>query len=421
MKRSLTFAAAVLFVYLSFISPVEAQGTAFTYQGRLSVLGAPANGTYDFIFKICTTSSGPTQIGPTLTNSATSVSNGLFSVTLDAGNQFPGADRWLEVSVRTNGGVAAYQILSPRQQLTPAPYSIRSATAGAADTALSVPVANLTGIIPDSQLSNNIARLSAGKLPDSNLSPNVALLNADQTFSGSNVFNQRVTVNGMVEARFGGIKFPDGSVQVKAATNTTIIASVDMQFSQDDRAGWTHVENLGDDTCFTGIPLGFTYTGFGINTSQVSINSNGVLIFGNNCVAPGSWNNGPLPSSLSSDAMLFFFWDDLSDFSSGEYFEYATFGTAGGRVFNLFFRNRLLSSVCGSDPINVMVSIHESSGLIKASYSGMSGCANIRGAGATFGFQTPGGVNAKAFTVGVDSPVLDDNANRQTMSFHPPN
>jgi hypothetical protein len=72
-----------------------------------------------------------------------------------------------------------------------------------------------------------------------NLSANVALLNADQTFNGSNVFNQRVTVNGAVESRSGGVKFPDGSVQVKAATNTAIIAAVEMQFSIDDRAGWT--------------------------------------------------------------------------------------------------------------------------------------------------------------------------------------
>jgi len=35
--------------------------------------------------------SGPAQVGVTLTNAATAVSNGLFTVVLDFGNQFPGA------------------------------------------------------------------------------------------------------------------------------------------------------------------------------------------------------------------------------------------------------------------------------------------------------------------------------------------
>jgi hypothetical protein len=49
-------------------------------------------------------SSGSLAGGP-LTNAPTTVSNGLFTVTVDfGGDAFPGADRWLEISVRTNGG-----------------------------------------------------------------------------------------------------------------------------------------------------------------------------------------------------------------------------------------------------------------------------------------------------------------------------
>ena len=100
-----------------------AQSTAFTYQGRLEDGGYPASGTYDLRFALFAAPSAGVQQGVTLTQTATAVSNGLFTVTLDFGNQFPGADRWMEIAVRTNGG-GAFTTLAPRQALTPTPYAI---------------------------------------------------------------------------------------------------------------------------------------------------------------------------------------------------------------------------------------------------------------------------------------------------------
>ena len=105
----------------------SAQGTVFTYQGRLNDGANPANGKYDLTFALFSVVSGAGQVGSTLTNSTTGVSNGLFTVTLDFGNQFPGANRWLEIAVRTNGG-GAFTTLTPRQPITATPYAI---TAGA--------------------------------------------------------------------------------------------------------------------------------------------------------------------------------------------------------------------------------------------------------------------------------------------------
>ena len=217
-----------------------------------------------------------------------------------------------------------------------------------------------------------------------------------------------------------GPQGPTGATgpQGPAGPASGIIASVDMQFSQDDRRGWTRIENIGDDTCHRDIPLGFTYKGFGASTSTVGVSSNGVLFLG---ICASGRDNASLPTALSASPMLFFFWDDLRDFGDGEFMEYATQGEPGGRVFNLYFRSRMADQACTPNAVNVMISVHESSGLVKASYSGMSGCDRMRGSGATLGMQTAGGVNAKAFTVGVNSPVLDDGASRQTMSFHPAN
>ena len=189
-----------------------------------------------------------------------------------------------------------------------------------------------------------------------------------------------------------------------------------MKFSIDDRSGWNHVEALADDSCNVGIPLGFTFNGFGASTSQISVSSNGVLFFGSLCST--SFSNQSLPAGISANAFLAFFWDDLYDYGGGEYFEYTTIGTAPGRVFNLYFRNRFLSSACGSDPIQVMIQIHEGSNIVNVTYSGFSGCVNVRGSSATLGLQSAGGT--KAVMAGFNAPILDDNANSQSMSFQPP-
>src|SRR5215469_12814862 len=104
--------SAVLLSAFSFQLSAFSQGTAFTYQGRLNAAGAPADGSYDLTFALLDSATGGNQFGGVLTNVATGVTNGLFTVTLDFGNQFPGAARWLEIGVRTNGG-GTFATLSP--------------------------------------------------------------------------------------------------------------------------------------------------------------------------------------------------------------------------------------------------------------------------------------------------------------------
>jgi hypothetical protein len=58
-----------------------------------------------------------------VTNTAVSVSNGLFTTTIDFGGAFDGNPRWLEIWVKSNGA-NNFVMLTPRQQLTPTPYAI---------------------------------------------------------------------------------------------------------------------------------------------------------------------------------------------------------------------------------------------------------------------------------------------------------
>ena len=71
-------------------STVFAQGTAFTYQGRLNDGVNLATGIYDLKFTIYDAGASGNIVAGPLTNSATAVSNGLFTVTLDFGSVFDG-------------------------------------------------------------------------------------------------------------------------------------------------------------------------------------------------------------------------------------------------------------------------------------------------------------------------------------------
>ena len=139
---------AVVLCPLMVVSSLFAQTSTFTYQGRLADNGAAATGLYDLRFTVYDASTNGSAASGAVTNPAVTVSNGLFVATLDFGaSAFSGADRWLEIGVRTNGGAGAFITLTPRQPITSTPYAIRAA--------------NFSGAVSDAQLSGNVARLNA--------------------------------------------------------------------------------------------------------------------------------------------------------------------------------------------------------------------------------------------------------------------
>src|SRR2546429_7950056 len=119
-KTSIAF-VTVMFLLLFSAPVIFAQTSAFTYQGRLTDGGTPANGNYDLQFALWDSLSGGSQIGATQNFSNMSVNSGVFSVTLDFGaNAFPGANRFLETSARLSGA-SAFILLTPRQYPTATP------------------------------------------------------------------------------------------------------------------------------------------------------------------------------------------------------------------------------------------------------------------------------------------------------------
>src|SRR5450432_211352 len=170
------FGSAMFAALLLLAIVARAQPTAFTYQGRLNSGTNPATGVFDFRFQIYNANS--VAVAGPLTNAPVGVTNGLFMVALDfGGNVFDGSPRTLEIGVRVFGDTNTYSVLAPRQPILSVPYAVQSLNASNA-MALSTPLqsTNITGTIPDTQLSAN-----------------VALLNSNQVFTGANKFSGAVT------------------------------------------------------------------------------------------------------------------------------------------------------------------------------------------------------------------------------------
>src|SRR5262245_21178958 len=107
MQRHLVHVCLSLLIICLSLVTVSAQQTAFTYQGKLTDNGNPANGNYDLQFALFDGASGGLQIGSTQTVTNVLASGGIFTVTLDFGPAgFPGTARFLEISTRPTGGAA---------------------------------------------------------------------------------------------------------------------------------------------------------------------------------------------------------------------------------------------------------------------------------------------------------------------------
>jgi hypothetical protein len=139
MKLSSIFPRAnilFLFTLFCFAASLQAQTTGFTYQGRLSD-SAATGGSYNIRFRLFDAETGGSQIPDANTEVTTlvTVSNGVFTVKLDFGAAaFDTAQpRYLEISVKKPAD-ADYTTLSPRQEITSAPFAIRAKNAGSADS-----------------------------------------------------------------------------------------------------------------------------------------------------------------------------------------------------------------------------------------------------------------------------------------------
>jgi hypothetical protein len=187
---------AVVAVVLTFLTPpvALAQTTRFTYQGQLTDSGSP-QATYQMRFRLFDALASGSQIGSTIENAAVAVDDGIFTVSLDFGaNVFSGADRFLEIAVRRNGG-EGYTVLSPRQQIASSPYAIRTLSAQTADLALD---ANKLGGVDASEY------VTSGEVGGSFINNGTTLQDADFNIDGNGLIGGGLGVGvNAIQAGYG--------------------------------------------------------------------------------------------------------------------------------------------------------------------------------------------------------------------------
>src|SRR5262245_27119240 len=120
MKSTRMTGIGVAFVATASCMAGTPLGTGFTYQGQLKQNGQPFTGTASLGFALYDASTDGNLLG-TQSVGGVSVNGGLFTVILDFGvpAYIDGQAGWLEISL--NG-----MKLSPRQPLTPAPFSLNT-------------------------------------------------------------------------------------------------------------------------------------------------------------------------------------------------------------------------------------------------------------------------------------------------------
>ncbi|MFM9958867.1 MAG: proprotein convertase P-domain-containing protein [Phycisphaerales bacterium] len=220
----------------------------FTYQGFVTEGGTPVTGVRDIRLQFW--SSPYSTLGGdsrgTFTAANVQVTNGRFTILIPREGNLLSDDRQLfvETAVKEVGG-STFTVLAPRQQMTATPFAIFAQNARIADFAtevLSVPFSSVTNV--PANILNPFTPWASGTANSIfNTNPgNVSIGDTDGT--------SKLTVQGTIESRTGGFKFPDGSTQTAAAF--VAVASTSITF---DAGSIAANGEGGFSTSFAGAPL----------------------------------------------------------------------------------------------------------------------------------------------------------------------
>lgn len=277
MKSVLLVCLSVFMVFAAgtvlFVPAVEAQTTAFTYQGRMTDGSVTANGIYGMKFRLYDAGTGNNQIGAEVSLPTVTIANGIFTVSLDFGaNAFAAAgERWLEIEVGAT-------VLSPRQKITASPFAIRSLESNKADLLSSVcnpcvtdpQIASISGAKVSGTVSNATTAASVtGIVPIANGGTGSAIknfvdLSTSQTgIAGNKDFTGNVGI--------GGPAVPGQPLTAYNASGNAALQTTSLGIQLGDVNGASFGNYL--DINFESVPK-FRFIGADVETANITATGN---------------------------------------------------------------------------------------------------------------------------------------------------
>lgn len=218
MTRSLI--PAIIAAAAAGLAPAQPLTEQFLYQGELTDNGAPADGNYDFVFRLFDAASGGSLIGNPISRTNIPVGEGYVETAVGFGGIgliFDGDRRWLEVSVRPAGS-GSFVTLG-RTEVTATPYSSYAINAESAD------FAQFSGTTLNESYENG-RTIDADSGPVSIINTDTAPGNnfADLELGGTGSRQGRLTLNNFNAIRTleAGSFNPGGYVQGYGATGDTV-------------------------------------------------------------------------------------------------------------------------------------------------------------------------------------------------------
>ena len=255
MKQIIAIGVALGLLGLIGQQQAAAQGTVFTYQGRLNQNGVPFTGTAEIAPTLWDAASGGT---PVATNNPASfyvnVSNGLFTAPLDFGAApfDSGAARWLQLGVRT--ALGPFTTLTPLQPLTAAPYAIAASYATKGSMATNF-TGNLSGDVTGTQSATVVASL--GGQSASAVVAGATAANAAAAASTPNTIVKRDASGNFAAAAITATSLTGNGANLTSLSASNLTGKVPLTAlsgitsNQLDAATWQFLVNLA-----SGVPVG---------------------------------------------------------------------------------------------------------------------------------------------------------------------
>lgn len=205
--------AALIFAFIFMLgasAATFAQTTEFTYQGRFTdtSVAQPTSGAYTMTFRLYDAATGGTQVvtNPTEITATVSVVNGLFTTRLDFGAAAfnTTAARYLEIQV----GATA---LTPRQEITSAPFSQRALNAANAE--------RLGGVAANQFVQTTDSRLSDSRTPTAGSASYIQNGTTQQTLSNFNISGTGTANSFAVRGGGTGLTLNDNFLRLRTSND----------------------------------------------------------------------------------------------------------------------------------------------------------------------------------------------------------